>query len=57
MDKGDFCEILQGALLCFDGVTEQQLVAKYGFTPKLAKIGFELCAYLKLKEVKPLEAQ
>lgn len=55
MDKSMFLEILQGALLSFDGATEKELVEKYGLYPKLAKIGIELCSYLKSKEVQLFE--
>ena len=37
MDKQTFIEILQSALLCFDGVQETELIEKYGLTPELAR--------------------
>ena len=52
MDKQIFIEILQGALLSFDGVSEQELIDKYGLYPELVRIGFQLCSYLKSKEIK-----
>ena len=51
MDKQTFIEILQGALLSFDGITEQELVEKYGLYPELAKVGLHLSTYLKSKEI------
>jgi hypothetical protein len=52
MNKIIFCTILQSALLCFDGVQETELIEKYGLTPELAKLGVQLCSYLKSKEIK-----
>ena len=52
MNKQTFVEILQSALLCFDGVQEIELIEKYGLTPELAKLGVQLCSYLKCKEIK-----
>lgn len=49
MEKSDFVEILQCALLSFDGISEEELVSKYNLNPKLAKIGLQLCEYLKSK--------
>lgn len=56
MDKQTFIEILQGALLSFDGVSETELIDKYGLYPELAKLGVQLCDYLKSKDVN-LEAK
>ena len=51
MNKTEFYQILQSALLCFDGVQEAELVQTYGLTPELARIGCQLCSYLKTKEI------
>jgi len=52
MDKQTFTEILECALLSFDGVQETELIEEYGLTPKLARIGVQLCSYLKTKEIR-----
>jgi len=52
MDKRTFVEILQSALLCLDGVQETELIENYGLNPELAKLGVQLCSYLKSKEIK-----
>jgi hypothetical protein len=52
MNKETFCWILEGALLSFDGVQETELVSKYGLNPELARLGVQLCSYLKSKEIK-----
>jgi len=52
MNKQTFVEILQSALLCFDGVQEAELIEKYGLSPELAKISLHLCSYLKSKEIR-----
>jgi len=46
MDKKTFCLILESALLNFDGVSEKELVERYGIEERLAKAGIELCNYL-----------
>jgi len=51
MDKQTFVEILECALLSFDGVKEQELIEKYSLTPELARVGCQLCSYLKTKEI------
>ena len=51
MNKKTYCLLLEGALLCFDNVTEQELINEYGFNPELARISFHLCRYLNSKEV------
>jgi len=51
MDKQTFTEILECALLSFDGVSEQELIEKHGLNHKLADIGIKLCNYLKEKEL------
>ena len=51
MNKQIFVEILECALLSFGGVSEQELIEKNGLNPKLAKIGCQLCSYLKSKEI------
>ena len=52
MDKQTFVEILQSALLCFDGVQETELIEHYGLNPELARLGVQLCSYLKSKEIR-----
>ena len=47
MDKETFCTILESALLNFDGVSEEKIIQEYGIKEKLAKVGIELCTYLK----------
>ena len=51
MDKEAFVEILECALLNFDGVTQNQLVEEYNLDPRLAKIGIQLCGFLKSKNL------
>ncbi len=51
MDKQTFTEILECALLSFDGASEQEIIKEYGLKPKLARVGIKLCDYLKSKEV------
>jgi len=51
MDKETFTEILECALLGFDGVSEQEMTREYGLSPKLVKVGVQLCSYLKNKKV------
>lgn len=51
MDKTTFCWILESALLSFDGVTEKEMVEKYGIKPHIANVGIKLCSYLKGKEI------
>lgn len=51
MDKKTFIEILQSALLCFDGVQETELIEQYGLNPKLSKIGVKIYSYLKDKKI------
>jgi hypothetical protein len=55
MNKETFCWILEGALLNFEGVQETELVQQYGFNPELARLGVQLCSYLKSKEIKENE--
>jgi hypothetical protein len=52
MNKIIFCTILQSALLCFDGVQETELIEYYGLNPELARLGVQLCSYLKSKEIR-----
>ena len=52
MNKQTFVEILQSALLCFDGVQEAELTGEYRIAPELARLGVQLCSYLKSKEIK-----
>lgn len=52
MDKNTFCWILESALLSFDGVQETELITDYGVSPELARIGAQLCSFLKSKEIK-----
>ena len=51
MEKITFVAILQSSLLSFDGVSEQDIIEKYGLNSGLAKLGVELSNYLKKKEV------
>jgi hypothetical protein len=51
MNKQTFVEILECALLNFEGVQEAELVQTHGLNPELAKIGCQLCSYLKSKEL------
>lgn len=51
MNKDAFLQVLQGALLRFEGVQEAELVENYCLNPKLAKMGVQLSDYLKSKEV------
>ncbi len=50
MDKSQIWEVLQVCLLATDGADEFYLRLR-GFNPVLAKIGLQLCDYLKNKEV------
>ena len=52
MNKQTFVEILQSALLCFDGVQETELIENYDLNPELARVGVQLCSYLKIKKIK-----
>lgn len=52
MDKKTFCLLLEGSLLCFDGLREEDLIQEYGFTPKLAKASYSLALYLNSKEIR-----
>lgn len=51
MDKQTFTEILECALLSFEGVSDQDIIEKQELNPKLAHIGIKLCSYLKEKEI------
>lgn len=51
MNKQIFIEILECALLSFDGVQEFELIEQYGLNPSLAKIGVQLCLFLKSKQI------
>tara|TARA_Y100000034_G_C6552123_1_gene238584 strand:+ start:162 stop:308 length:147 start_codon:yes stop_codon:yes gene_type:complete len=46
MNKEEFIEILQSALLNYDGIDYKELVEK-GLKPELVKAGIKLCEYLK----------
>jgi len=52
MDKETFTNILQSAMLSFDGVTEDELLNKYKICPKIIRAGIKLAEYLKSKEIK-----
>jgi len=54
MNKETFIEILQSALLNFDGVQETELIDKCGLSPELVRLGVQLCSYLKSKEIKSI---
>jgi hypothetical protein len=47
MDKESAYWVLQSAVLCFDGISEQELIQDYKINEKLAKTGFRLYEYLK----------
>ena len=47
MDKQTFYAILESALHSFDEVSEEKIIQEYGIKEKLAKVGIELCTYLK----------
>jgi hypothetical protein len=51
MNKQTFCWILESALLNFDGVSEQEIIDKYLIKPEFARIGCQLCSYLKSKKI------
>jgi hypothetical protein len=51
MNKQTFIEILQSALLSFDGVSKTELIEQYGLNPKLVRVGVRLCDYLKSKQI------
>lgn len=51
MDKQQFIQVLQSALLNWDGIAEQELGKDYGLNPQLVRVGVQLCSYLKPKEV------
>jgi len=51
MDKKTFCLLLEGSLLCFDGVKEEELIQEYNFTPTLAKASYGLYLYLNSKNL------
>jgi hypothetical protein len=51
MNKREFCTILQCSLLAYEGVSQNEMILKYGLDPKLAKIGSKLCSFLKRKKV------
>jgi hypothetical protein len=47
MDRKDFYEVLESALLSFDEISEEDLVKNCGFNKVNSKIGIKLCNYLK----------
>lgn len=51
MNKQSFCWILESALLNFEGVQEAELIKNYNISPVFARIGVQLCSYLKSKEI------
>ena len=55
MNREDFYEVLESALLVFDDTSEEYLVKDCGFKRVTSRIGIKLCNYLKtinLQEVK-----
>lgn len=50
MNKKTFCEILECALLGYDGYDHKKL-CENGFNPLIVSIGIKLCDYLKSIEV------
>ena len=51
MNKEQLITILQSSLLNFDGVKETELINQHGLNSELARIGCQLCSYLKSKEI------
>jgi len=51
MDKQVFIEILEASLLSFDNVPKTKLISEYKFNPMIAKIGNQLCFFLKYKTI------
>ena len=47
MNREDFYEILESALLAFDEVSEEALVNRHGIGKSNSRIGIKLCSYLK----------
>lgn len=47
MIKKDFCEVLEAALLSFDGVNYETLTKIYLIAPEAARLGIMLCSYIK----------
>ena len=47
MDRGDFYEVLESALLAFDEVSEEELIKNYGLDRANSRIGIKLYNYLK----------
>lgn len=50
MDKAQMWEVLQTCHLASSGMSYEDLITE-GFNPGLAKIGVQLCSYLKSKNV------
>lgn len=51
MDKEDFLQVLQAALLFYDGVSLNELIKDYQIEIHLAKAGAEICDFLKEQEM------
>jgi len=47
MEKNEFVEVLECALLLFDGCTPSELLIKYGLHPKRIFKGQEVLDFLK----------
>ncbi len=47
MNREDFNEVLESALLAFDEVSEEELVKSCGLDRANSKLGIKLCNYLK----------
>ena len=52
MNKETFLEILECALLNFDGVSFEELTGKNGLDSVCAEVGIKLCTYIKTLEIK-----
>ena len=52
MNKRDFSQILNCALLSFDGISENEMILQYGLDPKFSNAGTKLCSYLKSIKLK-----
>ena len=47
MNREDFNEVLESALLAFDEVSEEELVKNFGLDRVNSKLGIKLCNCLK----------
>jgi len=51
MDKRTFLEVLEVALLNFDGLTEQEIIERFRLDSKIIEVGIRLTSYLKTKQI------